>query len=70
MLFEPEKLSPETRRRIQELMLANGWSFEKALNEICINATSNGALSVVGRQKAKGLQLVTLKRDSDRASEG
>lgn len=70
MLFEPEKLSPETRRRIQGLMLANGWSFEKALNELCISAVSNGATSVVGRQKAKVLQLVTLKRDSDRASEG
>ncbi|MCY1554084.1 hypothetical protein D9M68_906290 [compost metagenome] len=70
MLFEPEKLSPNTRQRIQELMHANGWSFEKALNELCINATSNGALSVVGRQKANVLQLVPLNRDSDRASKG
>ncbi|UCL84517.1 hypothetical protein [Pseudomonas sp. HS-18] len=70
MLFDPEKLSPETRRRIQGLMLANGWSFEKALNEICISAVSNGATSVVGRKKAKVLQLVPLNRDSDRASKG
>jgi hypothetical protein len=70
MLFEQEKLSPDARRRIQQLMREKGWSFEKAINELCIAAVSGGATSVVGRQRAKVLQLVTLKRDSDRASEG
>lgn len=70
MLFEQEKLSPSARRRIQQLMRENGWSFEKAINELCIAAVAGGATSVVGRQRAKVLQLVAPKRDSDRASEG
>lgn len=70
MLFETEKLSPSARREIQKLMKAKGWSFEKAINELCIAAVSGGATSAVGRQKAKVLQLVSPNRDSDRASEG
>lgn len=70
MLFEQEKLSPSARQRVQQLMTERGWSFEKAINEICIAAVAGGATSAVGRQKAKVLQLVAPKRDSDRASEG
>jgi hypothetical protein len=70
MLFDISKVSPETRRRIEGLMSANGWGLEKALNEIALEAVSAGATSAVGRRKAKVLQLVTLKRASERDSSG
>jgi len=68
MNVEQERMPPETRRKIHELMRANAWSFEKALNEILMEAVASGATSVVGRRKAKVLQLVTPMRASSRDS--
>jgi hypothetical protein len=68
MNVEQERIGPETRRKIQELMRVNAWSFEKALNEILMEAVASGATSVVGRRKAKVLQLVTPMRASGRDS--
>jgi len=70
MFFEMSKLSPDARRRIEALMRANEWTLEKALNEMALEAVSAGATSAVGRRKAKVLQLVPLKRASERDSSG
>lgn len=70
MTVELEKLPPPTRARVEELMRANGWSFSQAINAMTETAIACGALTEVGRKKAKVLQLVSLKRDSDRASKG
>lgn len=70
MLFDINKVSPEARRRIEGLMTANGWTLDKALNELALEAVSAGATSAVGRRKAKVLQLVPLKRASERDSSG
>jgi hypothetical protein len=69
MLFERTRLSAEANRKIDLLMRVNGWSLEKALNELGIVGVASGATSAVGRSKAKVLQLVK-KRASERASEG
>lgn len=70
MTVELERLPPDTRRRVEELMRANGWSFSRAMNEMFEAAVAGGALSVVGRKKAKVLQLVTPMRASGRDSSG
>lgn len=63
-----EKLPPETRQKIQTLMENNGWSLDRALNELVEAAIAAGATSVVGRRKAKVLHLVTPMRASGRDS--
>ncbi|MHA6128885.1 hypothetical protein ACX3YD_22320 [Pseudomonas fluorescens group sp. PF-1] len=68
MTIDKEKLSPETRQRVEELMFANGWDFNRAINEMMETAIAGGALSEVGRKKAKVLQLVTPMRASGRDS--
>jgi hypothetical protein len=68
MLFDRTQLSETTNRKIDELMRANGWSFEKALNELGIHGVASGATSAVGRQKAQVFQLVTPIRASQRDS--
>lgn len=68
MTVELERLPPDTRQRVEELMRANGWSFSRAMNEMFEAAVAGGALSVVGRKKAKVLQLVTPMRASGRDS--
>lgn len=57
MLIKPQNLSPQARQQIQALMRAKGWSFEKAINEIALEAVASGATSVVGRHKAEVLHL-------------
>ncbi|WP_207285193.1 hypothetical protein [Pseudomonas sp. FW300-N2A2] len=68
MTIDREKLSPDTRQRVEELMFANGWDFNRAINEMMETAIAGGALSEVGRKKAKVLQLVTPMRASGRDS--
>ncbi len=70
MTVELERLPPDTRQRVEELMRANGWSFSRAMNEMFEAAVAGGALSVVGRKKAKVLQLVAPMRASGRDSSG
>jgi len=70
MQVELEKFSPATRRRIEQLMQTNGWSFSKAINEIAAEGIGAGGLSEVGKRKAPVLRLVDRKRDSGRASGG
>lgn len=70
MTIEREKLSPDVRQRVDELMQQNDWSFSRAINEMMEAAIANGALSEVGRRKAKVLQLVTPMRASGRDSSG
>ncbi|AZC52301.1 MULTISPECIES: hypothetical protein [Pseudomonas] len=68
MTVELERLPPKTRQRVEELMCTNGWNFSRAINEVMENAIACGALSEVGRKKAKVLQLVTPMRASGRDS--
>ncbi len=70
MQVELENLKPETRRKIEALMRHNGWSLNKAINEIVAEGIGSGGLSEVGRRKAPVLSLVDRKRDSGRASGG
>lgn len=70
MQFEVEKLSPEARRQIEALMRANGLTTQQALNQIMEEAVAEGALSAVGRRKAKVLTLVPAKRASGGDSSG
>ena len=70
MTVELERLPPQTRKRVEELMRANGWSFNQAMNEMFEAAVASGALSVVGRRKAQVLHLVTPMRASGRDSSG
>ncbi|KJH75331.1 hypothetical protein [Pseudomonas sp. ES3-33] len=70
MTIELEKLPPLTRKRVEELMRHNGWSFNQAVNEMMESAIASGALSEVGRKKAQVLQLVTPMRASGRDSSG
>ncbi|MNU09234.1 hypothetical protein D3C72_2556910 [compost metagenome] len=51
-------------------MHANGWSLSQTINEMTELAIAYGALSEVGRKKAKVLQLVTPMRASCRDSSG
>ncbi|WP_223504255.1 hypothetical protein [Pseudomonas sp. GL-RE-29] len=68
MTIELEKLPPKTRQAVEGLMRQNGWSFDRAINEMMETAIAGGALSEVGRKKAKVLQLVTPMRASGRDS--
>ncbi|MBC3948326.1 hypothetical protein [Pseudomonas folii] len=68
MSIELEKLPPKTRQKVEGLMSANGWSFSQAINEMTETAIASGALSEVGRKKAKVLHLVTPMRASGRDS--
>lgn len=70
MTVELEKLPPQTRQRVERLMAENGWTFSQAINAMMESAIANGALSEVGRRKAKVLQLVTPMRASGRDSSG
>ncbi|MGH8330640.1 MAG: hypothetical protein ACRER3_11950 [Pseudomonas fluorescens] len=70
MTIDREKLSPETRQRVEELMFVNGWDFNRAINEMMETAIAGGALSEVGRRKAKVLQLVPPISPSLRDSSG
>ncbi|MNJ29085.1 hypothetical protein D3C77_236430 [compost metagenome] len=68
MTVELERLPPDTRRQVEGLMSANGWSFDRAINEMIEASIASGALSEVGRRKAKVLQLVPPIRASARDS--
>ena len=46
MTVELERLPPQTRKRVEELMRVNGWSFNQAMNEMFEAAVASGALSV------------------------
>jgi len=70
MTIDKEKLSPNARQRVEELMFVNGWSFDRAINEMMETAIAGGALSEVGRKKAKVLHLVTRIRPSERDCSG
>jgi hypothetical protein len=70
MTVELEKLPPQTRQRVEGLMAENGWTFSQAINAMMESAIANGALSEVGRRKAKVLQLVAPMRASGRDSSG
>jgi len=68
MSIELEKLPLQTRQAVEKLMRKNGWSFNQAINEMMETAIAGGALSEVGRKKAKVLHLVTPMRASGRDS--
>lgn len=68
MSIELEKLPPKTRQAVEGLMRQNGWSFAQAINAMMETSIASGALSEVGRQKAKVLKLVTPMRASGRDS--
>lgn len=68
MTVELEKLPLQTRQRVEGLMAENGWTFSQAINAMMESAIASGALSEVGRKKAKVLQLVTPMRASGRDS--
>jgi hypothetical protein len=68
MTVELERLPPQTRKRVEELMRANDWSFSQAINSMMETAIACGALSEVGRKKAKVLKLVPPMRASGRDS--
>lgn len=66
MSIELEKLPPKTRQAVEGLMRDNGWDFSRAINEMVEIAIAGGALSEIGRKKAKVLHLVTRIRPSER----
>jgi hypothetical protein len=68
MTVELEKLPPQTRQQVEGLMRQNGWTFSQAINAMMESAIASGALSEVGKKKAKVLQLVTPMRASGRDS--
>lgn len=68
MTVELEKLPPRTREKVEGLMSQNGWSFSQAINAMMEASIANGALSEVGKKKAKVLQLVPPMRASGRDS--
>lgn len=70
MTVQLDQLPPPVRQRIEGLMRVNSWDFSRAMNEVFEAAVAGGALSVVGRRKAKVLQLVTPIRASARDSSG
>lgn len=70
MTVQLDQLSPDVRQRIEGLMRANDWDFSTAMNQVFEAAVASGALSVVGRRKAKVLQLVAPMRASPRDSSG
>jgi hypothetical protein len=70
MTVELEKLPPRTRQKVEGLMEQNGWTFSQAINAMTESAIANGALSEVGKKKARVLQLVTPMRASGRDSSG
>jgi len=70
MTVELERLPAPTRKRVEELMRVNGWTFSRAINEMTETAIACGALSEVGRKKAQVLQLVPPMRASGRDSSG
>ena len=70
MSIELEKLPPKTRQKVEELMRANGWSFSRAINEMTETAIASGALSEVGRRRARVLELVRRISPSERDSSG
>lgn len=70
MSIELEKLPPKTRQKVEELMSANGWSFSRAINEMTETAIACGALSEVGRRRARVLELVPRISPSERDSSG
>lgn len=70
MTVELEKLQPQTREKVKELMSQNGWSFSQTINAMMEASIANGALSEVGKKKAPVLQLVTPMRASGRDSSG
>lgn len=70
MTVQLDQLPPPVRQRIEGLMRANDWDFSTAMNQVFEAAVAGGALSVVGRRKAKVLQLVPPIRASARDSSG
>lgn len=70
MTVQLDQLPPDVRQRIEGLMRANNWDFSRAMNEVFEAAVASGALSVVGRRKARVLQLVAPMRVSPRDSSG
>lgn len=70
MTIELEKLPLKTRQAVEKLMSHNGWTFNRAINEMTEIAIASGALSEVGRRKARVLQLVAHMRASERDSLG
>ncbi|MGF6394260.1 hypothetical protein QFZ86_003189 [Pseudomonas plecoglossicida] len=70
MTVQLDQLTPEVRQRIEGLMRANNWDFNTAMNRVFEAAVASGAVSVVGRRKAKVLQLVAPMRASPRDSSG
>nr|WP_249043094.1 hypothetical protein [Pseudomonas gessardii] len=45
-------MSPGTRKRIEELAQQNGWSLDRAVNEIVIEGIAMGGLTMALRPKA------------------
>jgi hypothetical protein len=70
MTVELERLPPDTRQQVEGLMRGNGWTFDRAINEMIEASIASGALSEVGKRKAKVLQLVPPIRPSVRDSSG
>jgi hypothetical protein len=52
-VLEYERLSPATQKKVDGLIAANGWTFERAMEEIVIEGIAMGGLTSAGRPKAK-----------------
>lgn len=50
-MFDYEGLSPGVRERIEGLAEQNGWSLDKAVNELLIEAIAMGGLTFALRPK-------------------
>lgn len=70
MTVELEKLPPQTRQKVEGLMRQNGWGFSQAINAMMEASIASGALSEVGRKRAKVLQLVARNSPSERDCSG
>lgn len=51
-MLEYERLSVATREKVDRLIEVNGWSFDRAMEEIVIEGIAMGGLTLAGRPKA------------------
>jgi len=52
-VLEYQDLSPGTKEKIEELARQNGWSLDRAVEELVIEGIAMGGLTLAVRPKAK-----------------